>query len=262
MKCKECGQPMLPAGQKRPGPNWHRHASGCPLDDYKAESPAMKERPILFSGPMVNAILDGRKTQTRRKCKRQPTPELFQTKYRLRRNYPNPGTSTWWTADKGQLFPVLIDGVDCPYGQPGDRLWVKETWQDTSLDDVTKCFSYRATWRDEEPPEGGWRPSIFMPRRASRILLEITAVRVEQLQDISEEDAVAEGCNETHLEHTEDCSDEHCALAGGQADCCGYLVSARLEYKSLWESINGKGSWEANPWVWVIEFKVLEGGKR
>lgn len=214
----------------------------------------MKERPILLSAQMVNALRQGRKTQTRRKCKRQPTPELFQTSYRLRQNYPNPGTSTWWTADKDQLFPVLIDGVDCPYGKPGDKLWCKETWAANWMYNDVRANEARTNPRlegdnlwfraDGDLPgthgwssnlRGKWRPSIFMPRWASRILLEITAVRVERLQNISNEDALAEG-----------------------VELRGKLRPWAL-YRELWESINGPGSWEANPWVWVIEFKVLEG---
>jgi len=221
----------------------------------------VKERPILFSGPMVNAIRDGRKTQTRRKVK-----------------LPIKDPLTGCEIAGCEANSLLRQGDKlCPYGQPGDRLWCKETF--CQFDAYGTPWLYRAD-EDEDGSvpflmhgEGGsgggvantvierWKPSIFMPRWASRILLEITAVRIERLQDISEEDAVAEGCNETHLEHTEDCSDEHCALSGGPDDCCGYLVSAKLEYKALWESINGPGSWEANPWVWVIEFRVLEGGK-
>lgn len=226
----------------------------------------MKERPILFSGPMIQPITAGRKTQTRREINPQPYP----------------GGEARLMADYGVGFtsgPVY--GVASKYGIPGDRLFVKETWRVAKHHDGTKpsllkprsmTVQYKAgghacndvggwTFFDEAPSGvefGRWRPSIFMPRWASRITLEITVVRVERLQEISEVDAEAEGCPEAHLEHTEDCHHEHCALAGGVDDCCGYLVSAKLQYKALWESINGPGSWEANPFVWVVEFRRVK----
>lgn len=214
----------------------------------------MKERPILFSAPMVRAILDGRKTQTRRVVKPQPV----------------------WVASPGVPFKTQDADpkgiIRCPCGAPGDRLWVREngwerpdrtprmlregadTWApyyfdadgltESDLDDFRKWGFKR-------------RPSIHMPRSASRITLEINGVRVERLNEISEEDAKAEGCNEAHLEHTEECDHDDCALAGGVDDCCGYLVSSRLQFKALWESINGPASWDKNPWVWVIQFKKI-----
>jgi hypothetical protein len=227
----------------------------------------MKERPILFSAPMVRALLDGSKTQTRRIIKKQPKGKLMQFVHLLRR-----GWHAWYDGE---------DQVNCPYGQPGDRLWVRETWRigawnedeeqiavdymadgyarkewldvplderdlfsrlwKQSTDDAIKA-GIKRDFFDEYHWEPGQspcriRPSIFMPRWASRITLEVVDVRVERLQDISEADAWAEGC----LGYDDD-------VTGGQS---GYG-----EYAQLWESINGKGSWDANPWVWVIEFKV------
>ncbi len=180
----------------------------------------MKERPILFSGPMVQAILSGKKTQTRRVVKQKHLPFL------------------------ANIVGGFLDGKwnqrPLPYGQPGDRLWVRETW---AQDDEDGTIIYRAedneavkAW-DQARHESGlskynWRPSIFMPRLASRLTLEVVSVRVERLQDISEEDAIAEGT---------------LAPFGGWVG----------GYQLLWESINGPGSWDENPWVWVIDFNVV-----
>lgn len=193
----------------------------------------MKERPILFSGPMVRAILDGSKTQTRRVAKHP----LAQAAVRI-------------NSYKGQseFDCILPDGtggiIQCPYGNPGDRLWVRETWaherDGTGCPDDTGVL-YRATdpgW-DDEGTGLRWRPSIYMPRWASRITLEITAVRVERLQSISEADARAEGVTPNAFEQTSD-------------NWGGVL------YRRLWEQINGPGSWHANPWVWAITFQRLE----
>lgn len=175
----------------------------------------MAERPILFSGEMVLAILDGRKTMTRRVVKPQPEPD----------------TDCPHHVGTGIERKARI----CPYGKPGDRLWVRETF--CSFPDGN--IFYRAD-NDERAPMKGWKPSIFMPRALSRITLEIKNVRVERLQDISENDAKAEGTDgERYL--------------GQGFDHCVY----REAFRTLWESINGPGSWESNPWVWVVEFKQI-----
>lgn len=257
---------------------------------------------------MVRAIIEGRKTQTRRVVKPQP-PSVIEYPPEGRDGWSCSavlGARDWWGAGKlewtvgashgEQPCPVrwlhLLPNLKCPYGSPGDRLWVKETHARVhpgmlqSLDPDPESHEWTTVYRADA--NGGyvgklmeytkWKPSIFMRREFSRITLEIEAVRVERLQEISEEDAVAEGCDEAHLEHTEDCKSEHCALSGGVDDCCGYLVSAKLEYKALWESINGPQlpantskrryarvkryldkhpdvSWDANPFVWVIQFR-------
>jgi hypothetical protein len=193
----------------------------------------MKERPILFSAPMVRAILDGAKTQTRRIVK--PQPEFRHG------CFFNPGDSTGYG-------PGLFIS-NCRYGQPRDRLWVRETfvcddyrYPNGPIDELKEELFYRAD--DENPfeaPEGKfWKPSIHMPRWASRINLEITGVRVERLRDISEEDAQAEGAQPS--------------LVGADLDYLKY----RAGYQTLWESINGDGSWEVNPWVWIVEFQRVE----
>lgn len=176
----------------------------------------MKERPILFSGENVRAILEGRKTQTRRAVKTKHLPFIK------------------------HVLNGFLDGKwnqrPMPHGKPGDRLWVKETY---GINPDDGGIVFRATDPDWETCEcWAWRPSMFMRRMDSRITLEITGVRVEQLQDISYNDAVSEG---VALEETE----------GGQRSD---PISA---YQRLWESINGAGSWEANPCVWVIEFKKI-----
>ena len=190
----------------------------------------MKERPILFSGHMVRALLDGSKTQTRRAVKNTPLDWLEMY-----------GFTPEFVANSG-------NGM-CPYGQPGDRLWVRESFAHIYRDNSSperrsfEDVAYMADGRGIDiGAYGSWKPSIHMPRWASRILLEITRVRVERLQDISEADCIAEGCK------------------GGHGSIPGYQYSAapREQYFSLWESINGDRSWEANPWVWVIEFQRVQ----
>lgn len=204
----------------------------------------MKERPILFSAPMVRALLAGTKTQTRRVVK--PEPTHFNPAGVPRRAKPE-GPSTV---------------ITCPYGQPGDRLWVREThainphpselgltrdmipgtW-DSAVAAAGRVIYAADPGAEIELDGRQWRPSIHMPRAASRITLEITGVRVERLQDISEADAVAEGC-QPQCEHDEDRRHQY---------------TARWAYEVLWDRINGRSSWGANPWVWVVEFKREEG---
>lgn len=214
----------------------------------------MKERPILFKAPMVRAILEGRKTQTRRVI-----------------------------ADCHLLGGPPTEALlkMCPYGQPGDRLWVRETiyawgrWEtrfskkkgrdEWHFIDMTlesgKQYRYPATMTgDNGPRQRGsvtplwWkRPSIHAPRWASRILLDITAVRVERLHDIRNEDCIAEGI-EVHQNHEV----PRTGLAINDFFRKNSLISHYgAEYRMLWESINGKGSWESNPWVWAIKFKQV-----
>jgi hypothetical protein len=195
----------------------------------------MKERPILFSGDMVQAILDGRKTQTRRVIK--PQPEIITTHDYSIKLLQIKGKGPWFEGDPNRT---------CPYGVVGDRLWVREMWcTEHRLDDIkpskigeaaTVPIWYRATddLNSVSLIPGKWRPSIFMPRWASRILLEITDVRVERLQKISEADAVAEGA--------------------------GYWGCDTVEvFRDLWDSINAKRgySWSSNPWCWCISFKKI-----
>ncbi|EPV2319284.1 hypothetical protein ACV247_003300 [Pseudomonas aeruginosa] len=206
-----------------------------------AERP--RERPILFNDQMVRAILEGRKTVTRRVVK--PQPDFLGSMV-------DPNTP-FKTLDAG-----LHARITCPYGEPCDRLWVREAWAaDAQVDAIAPRdlsqgepiwypadFSVRQTGCSMIS-KGRCRPSIHMPRWASRVLLEITAVRVERLQDISEEQALAEGV------HGEPC--DHARQACSDIGCWG--DTAKGAFGFLWEQLNGAGAWQANPWVWVVEFK-------
>jgi hypothetical protein len=207
----------------------------------------MKERPILFSGQMVRAILEGRKTQTRRIVKPQPTKDYVTL-------MPLSGELVGVTKHGG---PIDNRGwLHCPYGKPGDRLWVRETWGKVHYEgvDESPTIFYRADERDQERDElTRWRPSIHMPRWASRINLEVVSVRVERLQDISEEDAMSEGIESWEERGVDDAQDYYRDYVTG-----GHVYNAKDSFRSLWQSINGPGSWEANPWVWVVEFKRIE----
>lgn len=219
----------------------------------------MKERPILFSGAMVRAILDGSKTQTRRVMKVQPTGEGYITSRLADSTFAgdrkNIGRLHWIKMHDSELR--IVDSGDsyftCPYGKVGDRLWVRETsiispknfsYKDdscvTDYDGDHRFIQYLATHSCREAANDyklKATPSIHMPRWASRITLEIVNIRVERLQDISDSDAWAEGVE------TEEALSIPCAFG------------AIAAYSALWESINGTGSWDLNPWVWVIEFR-------
>ncbi|WP_083501412.1 hypothetical protein [Ralstonia sp. NT80] len=213
-----------------------------------------KERPILFSGAMVRAILDGQKTQTRRALKPQPPAATTSVKVF---HHPDPRPHFW--ANDGAS---LLDWAKpCPYGDVGDRLWVRETWQHSNHPfgpyEPGCMIFHRADYLDdplgpdlERSPDGvrrDWRPSIHMPRSACRLELEVTGVRVERLNDCSEKDARAEGAI---------CIDD---ITGRQVlfpNQCN-AGSYRLGYQHLWNGINGAGAWKANPWVWVVEFRRI-----
>lgn len=236
----------------------------------------MKERPILFSGEMVRAILDGRKTQTRRIVKPQPYEDRKLGVCWEPKGKNHPTGSPWYCARNANWNPITNAFADfyrdrggSPYGVAGHRLWVRETF----CDDF-KPFIYRAsstsTHYGEEKIK--WKPSIFMKRISSRITLEITKVRVERLQDISKEDASAEGvacrkCNDrgTYLEQFADNHLTACQDCVRRAEAAGHRISrgqfvttdTRKTYSILWDSINGKWAWEKNPWVWCIEFQKV-----
>lgn len=200
------------------------------------------ERPILFNGAMVRAIIEGRKTVTRRAIKHQPDVPV--TDAIPRRDYPHgPATVEWyWRPQHGHLNGVPSHGWDfkCPYGQPGDRLWVRETFA-VYGDNKMHCIHYRADRPHHVGQKGmGYKPSIHMPRWACRILLEISEVRVERLQDISYEQAMAEGI--THA------GDGFFHVA----DSRHLSLDPRESFAGLWDSTGG--DWNANPWVWVVEF--------
>ncbi|HBW5551762.1 TPA: hypothetical protein MNP25_002853 [Klebsiella pneumoniae] len=209
----------------------------------------MKERGMIFNGEMVRAILDGRKTQTRRPIKWKQT--------RFTEIGEREDGSKWpWSEDAEHACDFWHP---CPFGAVGDRIWVRETWQaihdycdeNGHVDERRYARSiprhrgnywhpvYEEAWGNEsrEDREFPWRPSIHMPRWASRILLEITDVRVERLRSMSQDDARAEGV----------------IAASGP-------MEAGLAFRELWDSIYGEESWKANPWVWVISFERVEGG--
>lgn len=270
----------------------------------------MKERPILFSSPMVRAILEGRKTMTRRVVKPQPDLSILKESYRDLefgfRRMPVLGPThvphEWGFCakyDKPNCVPIY--GYKCPYGTIGDRLWVKEAWRVGAWDDESHSIAVdyqadnfiRREWLPCDPPEmytrlrhqsvmdairanapvdkdgifswspGNspcrWRPSIYMPRWASRLTLEITDIRVERLRDITRDDAMEEGVERVDpYSITPD-------LPPGMPACWkdyagkGWLASPIESFRTLWDSINAKSHpWESNPWVWVIEFRRAE----
>ena len=200
----------------------------------------VSERPILFSAPMIRALLAGTKTQTRRVVK---LPAATMDRF----NSPAASGVAHFLRDSHMRDVLKL----CPYGLPGDRLWVRETFSGPHCMEKSPGKSAippakwgRSSsiwyWADGDPADGDWtrpRPSIFMPRWASRITLEITDVRVERVQEISKEDAKTEG---------------------QPADSAN---SPRIWYSMLWDSINGAGSWALNPWVWVVSFRRIEAGR-
>jgi len=224
----------------------------------------MTERPILFSAEMVRAILDGRKTQTRRIVKPQPT-----------------GATSWLPhIEASGFYPDKISAkperLVCKYGQSGDQLWVRETWAKGETAGVAR---YRATDPQCDDTTSGlrWRPSIHMPRWASRITLRITDIRVERLQDISEDDARAEGCEARPFpgpwwQGYRDLGDGklfHQQAVGETPP--DWMIepkkmpptpwldrSARDNFRSIWMGLHGPDAWEANPWVWVISFERVK----
>ncbi|QUX96652.1 hypothetical protein C0J08_15145 [Marinomonas sp. CT5] len=230
----------------------------------------MKSRPILFNAAMVKAILDGRKTQTRRPVKNQPSngwafedAEKGGAFFRITSSHPKKGK---WGAmirrGVGTDFPEADIEVS-PYGMPGDRLWVRETWQGPLVNQEDegaiiankerfqnpKYCSYEASgdsceFYDIELEElvYRWKPSIHMPRWACRLVLEITNVRLEQVQDISEEDAKKEGT----------ITEQMAADAG-----LSWRFGDRRQFKDMWDKVY-PNSWKNNEWVWVIEFKIVE----
>lgn len=207
----------------------------------------MTDRPILFSGPMVRALLDGRKTQTRRLCKDQPPPGVTI----IRKTIRPFGKEPYHAFERRTKFGNFGGEVPVKISR-GDRLWVKETHarvgdngdDHMACPDLTRLVYYRAD--DVQPELSRWRPSIFMRRQDSRLTLLVTDVRVERLQDISEADAIAEG-----IEQSAKFPDRYLTPAGD------YAVP-KVAYQRLWENINGAGSWESNPWVAAYTFTVIK----
>lgn len=259
----------------------------------------MKERPILFSAPMVRAILADEKSATRRMVKPQPPTEAEAEDAGCQRFALHPRVArtvkAYYCAQYDAL-PKESGAFDvtgsvgyvrdrcgqtewtCPYGVPGDRLWVRETWAYKGGDEYLYqreqgAVSCRATWQEDRPvqfpdlapfsdyvPGGKWRPSIFMPRWASRLTLEVVSVGCERLKAITDASAVAEGARFRDVGDYHDGAKRpgwsmkrpHPVDAGEPDDCLG---SARFAFGSLWNEIHGDGAWDANPYVWVVEFK-------
>lgn len=188
----------------------------------------MRERPILFSGPMVRAILDGRKTQTRRVITK------------INPAYLDAHCGERAGVNERRVNRAALASMDCPFGVVGDRLWVREAWCE-----VRSGLRYRADFPEGEPNPLRFKPSIHMPRSASRLTLEVESVRVERVQDIGEVDATFEGV--APVENP------------APTDPDGWdATDYRAGFARLWDSLNksrGYG-WDANPWVWAISFKI------
>lgn len=250
----------------------------------------VKEHPILFSTPMVEAILEGRKTLTRRVVSEEFTAKIqdylggeqdteLAFAYLTPEDFQEEGMPESWYVYCAEYPDDYCRPLgNCRYGKPGDRFWVRETFckgfisedgEEPAEGEPVQCF-YKAggnypEWHYDfkdstEPP---WKPSIHMPRAASRILLEVVSIRIERLQDISEDDALAEGIDflnvptggDDYQDYYRDYSmpyvpEEWPWIAGKPIE----------SFRTLWQSINGPDSWQQNPWVWVVEFKVLEDG--
>lgn len=215
----------------------------------------MKERPILFSGPMVRAILEGRKTVTRRVIKNPPADGWsFDGEFgRITSPHPRRGRfGAFIRRGVGTDFPEM-DVIPCPWGMPGDRLWARETYADIGC-----RLTYRADTDDGAHCKvKKWTPAIHMFRKDSRILLEVTDVRVERLQAGEGETAfesryLAEGINRIHYG-----DGEYYYHAFESEPGPGNWIDPFDAWRELWESINGAESWSANPWVWVIEFRRM-----
>ena len=265
-QARRCAEEITKAMSVKPKPKWNAvcpphpsqalregKADGCQPGEicqcywpheWAVWSGIMKERGMIFNAEMVRALLDGRKTQTRRPVK-----------------FPVHDKNLGCELAGNELAGELSAGnyLNSAFGKPGDRIWVRETWAEAGAS-APDLKLYRANYPEHVPSiyenvppaeEIRWTPSIHMPRWASRILLEITDVRVERLNAISEEDARAEGI-----------IDGGC-LNCGEPEPCGCAnpePDATDAFAYLWQSIYGQENWNADPWVWVIEFKRVEGG--
>ena len=206
-------------------------------------------KPILFSTPMVQAILRGTKSQTRRIVKPQPeinheSGYVFDGKYK--RQYDLHNWREFFIEDWSKY-------------QVNDILWVRETWHPKRHSfPIGEHFEYKATAAEYgQPTDEPWKPSIFMPKEAARIFLKVTYVRVERLNDMSYEDAFAEGIPEDKSEHLKwnRLYPDYLKRRPGVLSAC---LTPKSSYRSLWDSINGEGSFDKNPWVWVYEFERIE----
>ena len=222
----------------------------------------IKERPILFSGPMVRAILAGRKTQTRRVAKLEPIdPGLNFAFSGLSPDDQGARGFVLSSRGKGGCWNERTKPKLCPYGKAGERLWVRETWRPHPDGQLGKII-YRADAPDDDSKK--WKPSLFMRRWASRLVVEVLKVRLERLQEISEADAIAEGILAETLPPDPDNfhpPGSYGYVTGMEPFPKGSIYPRAQEaYRDLWDKINAEGGneWSSNPWVWVIEFRRVE----
>lgn len=232
------------------------------------------ERPILMCGDMVRATLERRKRRTRRAWKLPKGHDWYADLGGIDKGFfEESGMPGWWH----------VEETRCPYGKVGDRLWVRETWRECFDDTLGVCIEYRADGRKIKPnfpsEEAGWkceqnaiaddahkwRPSIFMPRWASRIVLEVTEVRIERLQAITSSDIIDEGVQypvsadgRPMIRLTGKCPTVHYHRRLKQGEGLTHDELLRCHFASLWDTINGEGSWAANPWVWVVGFSHVD----
>lgn len=220
-----------------------------------------KEIPMLFSTPMVKALKNGIKTETRRERNLAPVNESPNTwtisRPRFVNNCEGKGPGTWaafFYHDKSGK--AVVKHIKCPYGKIGDKIWVRETWCHHGRPNNKSGLKY--AYKENQGPIVSkmhkWKPSIHMPKVAARIWLEITNIRCERLQDITNEASLAEGIETKDLDGTTTYRDYSTKI---DMFAYGTHFLPKNSYKTLWKSINGKGSWEKNPWVWVIEFKKV-----
>lgn len=195
------------------------------------------ERPILFQTDMVKAILGNRKTQTRRKCRHQHWSHSELT-----------------DVNKNGITQKIHRYVSCPYGQPGDLLWVRESFYEPMFENLNGKYYYKADLVDQGW-HFKWKPSIHMPKSAARLWQMVEDIRVERLQDISEKNAIAEGIKNEVLPIVNERIYYFYPCNDLRDDT--YLNSPITSFYSLWKSINGQASWDANPWVWVVQYRVL-----
>lgn len=231
----------------------------------------MKERGMIFNGEMVRAILDGRKTQTRRVMKVQPDTPEFGLRRIIESSIANEIGMYFWSQEDARGIKARSKQFSCPFGDVGDRIWVRETWAEAGAS-APDLKLYRANYPEHVPThyenvppvdEVRWTPSIHMPRLASRLTLEITGVRVEKLDKISEEDAISEGMQGVICPSCKGDPDysttqyDPDTLAAVDEIPCQSCESNRSKFFALWDSIYGEANHCIGDWVWVIEFKVV-----
>ncbi len=234
----------------------------------------MKERPILFNGEMVRAVLDGTKTQTRRVMRVQPPNRILSWQDATDGEWFGHDVAEDVDSDSAEFWPSYEKGIKCPYGVAGDRLWVRETFNPTACDGGLG-YRFRADDPNGNCPECGepcrWKPSIFMPRDASRITLEVLSVRAERVTVITPQEAIAEGVtgwaireNERRTYNIKTRKRRPKPLGPNVLDGTKRGVPYHVNaFAELWDSINAKRGfgWDVNPWIWAVEFKDLSGAR-